>query len=474
MIKHVSLFTALLLIVLLAIPVQAQTATPTPPDYFVSLRETNLSSDGIEGYVTIVVRNNGGAATRTVTANLLDLGNANRIIASQPVPPLTTGEQTELTLTFSTSLFTPGAIQLLRVEVGIDEIETAQSGTLSNNFVPISIRIPERAIPAPSAATPTPPAGEIAPTAPLVSESPAKSDVQSILDGMLQRWGLDPASPRQSALVAAGATLIALFVVLLLLLVRTILRLLLERSPAFGAWQTPYAGLPQQDTNTIAGRRQLWQQYAANNLIDAPTVANSVHARKLLLGMNDQLFSGWRIVSVRLTQYDMYGRIARTQQLATSSLLRGINRLIRRRSRLGDWRLRRQSRRIARLLVKPFASRLNKRNAMLPVALDLRFRGMHGEVRIQFELYQVAEHTWRQIDRWEPEMAVMSKTIYESYTYPMYGQRSDESLRAFRRRLRENTADVLVKMLRWEPAMPAPGAPAETPPTEPGLPVVPG
>jgi hypothetical protein len=119
---------------------------------------------------------------------------------------------------------------------------------------------------------------------------------------------------------------------------------------------------------------------------------------------------------------------------------------------------------VANALVKEFGKRLNQRNSMLPVALDIRFHGTHGEVRIVFELYQCQYGQWKKLDGWEPEMTVVGKTIYESYTYNLHGLSPGESLKDFRRRLADNLAAVLTEMIKGTPVQ----AMSQDTPTSPG------
>jgi len=79
-----------------------------------------------------------------------------------------------------------------------------------------------------------------------------------------------------------------------------IIRLLLRRPPTFGNWQPPYATMPPLDPNSTYGRRQMWQQHAANNIVPSPCAMGSIHARKLLLGMDAEYLSGWKVIALRL------------------------------------------------------------------------------------------------------------------------------------------------------------------------------
>jgi hypothetical protein len=113
--------------------------------------------------------------------------------------------------------------------------------------------------------------------------------------------------------------------------------------------------------------------------------------------------------------------------------------------------------------VKRFVKRVNKRNALLPIALDVRFRARHGEVAIVFELYQGHNNQWVRVDRWQPEMIVVSRTIYESYTYSLYGQTGGETFKEYRKRLVSDVTrwlEVLLQIPQPEAAAPKPARPA--------------
>ena len=118
-----------------------------------------------------------------------------------------------------------------------------------------------------------------------------------------------------------------------------------------------------------------------------------------------------------------------------------------------------------------FDKRLSKKNAGLPVALDLRLRGTHGEARILFELFGCRHGEWQLIDSWEPEMIVVQGTIGENFTYTLFGQHQGEQYKDYRRRLEDELTRTLAEMiLRQRASAPAapvgPAAPVQTPRVE--------
>ena len=98
-------------------------------------------------------------------------------------------------------------------------------------------------------------------------------------------------------------------------------------------------------------------------------------------------------------------------------------------------------------------------------------QGAHGEVRILFELYECFNGQPRLLDYWEPEMTVMGKRIYESYTYTLPGQAGGETYNAFRKRLPKEIEYALVDFVRvgarkpvetvQQPVVPTPPEPDE-------------
>lgn len=391
---------------LLAAPLSAQN---TPSDYEITPgNKATLTENGQFIVIQVTVTNRGGDARDEATIRLLDL-NDNENLASAPLLPLQANEQTSVELSFQADRFAAGSRQPLRIEI--------LSGSIRVRSVDITIDIP----------------------------SPANQLIVVRLDSIyipLLDLTIDTSSPLQVGLLT-GAAVIA---IILLLIVVIILRLMLTRPPAFGTWQPPYASIPPMNPDSISGRRQLWQQHAQNSSLPVQCAEGNVQARKMLLGMDGQYLSGWKLLALRLSQYDMYGRVARSQVLASGRLVRRLDRIAHKAKPQDLQRREKQIRPIAQRLAKQLNPRINKRNAMLPIALDVRFQGIHGEVRIIFELFQCRQGGWQQIDQWEPEMTVVSKTIYDSFTYTLYGQMGGETLKEFRQRLQHDLTRALVSL----------------------------
>jgi hypothetical protein len=424
-----------MLVMLMLLPLRAQETEEDelPPDYRVSNTSFNISEDGREIVVQFSVYNSGGTATEDATVQLVEVRDSSQVLAETTLAPLegNGGNVVDAPIRFPITRYQPGESIALNVIVNLEE----DPAPLNNAGV-VEVTIPDYDLEAVEGEAP--------------DDEPA--DLESYF--WWQDLPFDWSNSAHLALligVVAILMLLALFIKLFIGLFR--------RNPAFGNWQPPYATMPPLDPQSTYGRRQAWQQYAQNNVVPMPCRPNEIYARKVLLGMDGIYLSGWRVVSVRLTQYDMYGRVARSQVLATSGMVKRLTRAARRSSKITDNQLARRVRPVAKGMARQFKKRISKRSAMLPIALDVRLRGTHGEVRIMFELYECSRNYPQKIDFWEPEMTVVGRTIYETYTYTIYGQIGNESYRAFQKRLAGDLERVLVEMMRVRSTVPDAQAP---------------
>lgn len=425
-------------------------AQEAPPDYRVRIIRAEVSENDI--IIQFGVENIGGPAETPTTVRLRDANEGN-ILDSTRIRALGGNGDTEADLQFTLPLstFPPDTMQTLEVAVDVSEIGENPDTSL-NNLDSRPIIIPDYdAAPDPTAAPDTP-----------RTDAPDSIIVIPILE-----LEVDTSDPEQTRLLM-GAAFTGL---LMLVLVVGILRLLLRRTPSFGNWQPPYATMPPLDPNSTYGRRQLWQQHTQSNVVTRP--CTDVQACKLLLGTDGVYLSGWRITALRMTQYDMYGRITRSELLATRGLLNKLNTIIRKAHRSTREKTEHRLRPLAKSLARQFKKKVNKRSAMLPIALDVRFQGAHGEVRIIFELYGCHNSQPTLLDSWEPEMTVLGKRIYESYTYTVMGQHSGESYNDFRNRLAHDITQILLVLAPTppasEPAQPAQATSTDAPVTNPHL-----
>ena len=449
-----------------------------PPDYAVRSIRTEYLQGGARIAVVFDVVNEGGAASVDATARVTDntgtaIGDA---VIVAPLPGFS-GTQT-VRIEFPTYLFANrvGQTVSLTASVGIGEVEAANSEFVGNNTARISVQIPDLAA--------QPPTGEdsaqaIDANAEAVNDGGINGFIQSVLNGgTTELFG----TPIDSRLIVIGAV-IALFVLLILIWVVTIvLRLLFSRAPVFPNWQPPYTTSTYLDPNSLPGRRALWQPHAQSDALPIPCYPGSFSARKLLTDMNGEKLGGWQVLGIRLNQYDMYGRVSRSQVIGDPRMVKRLNALAKRSKRLTLKAATRQTRGIAQKLTNELRKKLNKRAAMLPIALDVRFDGRHGAVRITFELHQCAGDGYQLIDTWQPEMVVTTQggIIHENFTYTLSGQQQGEKRGAFVKRLRADIGNTLAALIAGKvivpPPPPAPKKgtqPTEPPPTPPSTPVVP-
>ncbi len=392
-------------------------------------RILNISSQVKDGQVVVdfTIINNGTASSEQ-PVDLFD--SDGKRLASASVQPLASGESVELELSTTASQFPSGRIQTFYVTVGLDQLPPPdQRGQVGSGSIgSIGVFIPP--LSQPTSAAPN--------TAPAIIPS------------------LDLSKPDNLALaIGIGAV-----VLILLWVISVIARLLFSRPPTFPTWQPPYVITPLIDPNSTNGRRQLWQQHAQSDTLPLPCSPGSYMVRKLLIGSSGVKLSGWHVTGLRISQYDRYGRVARSETIAGKGLIKSLDRAVRKSATLNAEHAQRAVRSVARSLTSALLKRTNKQNAILPVALDLRFTGMHGEVRILFELYGCGGNNWNEIDHWEPEMRVVNGSIHENFTYSLTGQRPEESRKQFGERLRTELTYLLAQMVQAPPPPPPP-PPAE-------------
>ncbi len=466
----------IVLIVVAAAVMSGYGQAQRPADYAVRSIRTEFSQGGARIAVVFDVVNDGGASTVQATARVLD-STGTQIGDSAIVPPLPEFGSQTVRIEFPTYLFAnqAGRTVSLTASVGIGEVEAAGSDFVENNTARISVQIPDLAA--------QPPEGEdtapaIDADAQAVGEGGIAGFVQSVLNGgTTELFGTQV----DSRLIVIGIV-IALFVALILIWVATmIVRVLFSQTPIFPNWQPPYTTANYLDPNSLAGRRTLWQPHAQSDTLPVPCYAGTFSARKVLTDMNGEKLAGWQVVGIRLNQYDMYGRVSRSQVIAAPRTVKRLNNLAKRSTRLTLKAAERQTRSIAKEMARDFRKKLNKRAAMLPIALDVRLDGRHGGVRITFELQQCAGDVYQPVDAWQPEMVVTTQggIIHENFTYILSGQQQNEKRGVFLKRLRMDIARTLAGFAAGKviapPPQPAPKkASAPTPPpTPPSTPPVP-
>jgi hypothetical protein len=438
------LFILIFVLFITVMPVWAQSPAP---DYTVENIRSEFSPEGTQIVVLFEVHNIGSDATEAATV-LLTVLESGQLIENFDLPALNADASVTLRFTFNATAFPTDSLQTLQASIELDE---ENQDARSNNTAFLCVTFTQN-------------------TTSVVGQCINASE--NPIGFIFRQLNIDPNDTEQVLrVVGVGAA-----VLLLMMIVWITVRAATQKTPAFGAGRPPYATMGQVDTNSIWGRRQLWQQHAQNDALPASGVEGSVYARKLMLGVDNIYLSGWRIMAIRISQYDAYGRVAHTQVLASDGMVKRLNRAVRsslslsRNIKLNNeqkrQRLSRQVSPIARNLAGKFQGKINNRNAMLPVALDIRLEGTHGEVRIVFELFQCQYGVWQQIDGWEPEMMVTGKTIYETYTFTVFGQLTSESFRDFKRRLPVDITRFLVDAVTLsapdQPELSGPPAPEQS------------
>ncbi len=420
-----------LLVLMLALGIASSPAlaAQTTPDYTIYSAPPTLASDGETLAVEMRVTNDGASATEAAVLSVQVFGSS-RTLSQTTIGPLAAGETAGATLRVPAANvpgIAPGASVTLEIRLASSEVETIQ------RLLPF-----------------TAPTG--VPTVPVAADDTAgqllntiQFQVESALDAL--PFEVDLSNRFQ----LAGLVGAVLFVLVLLWLLTVILRLLFTAPPSYPNNPPPYANMQALHPDTLGGRRQMWQQVAQNGSMMADQVEGNLHARKLLLGTDGHPYSGWRVVGVRINQYDTYGRVARTQHIASRKLVRQLSRTVERAASLDAQAARRRVRPVAKQLAQKFGRRLNRKTSGLPIALDVKFRGEHGEVSILFALYQVQMGTWQQLDSWNPEMTVMGKAIYETYTYTVFGKEENERMGAFKSRLRDDLTELLTELVLCTP-----------------------
>jgi len=413
----------------------------TPPrDYVVEVPQPVTASDG-RVTIRVTVTNQGGDGVTPSFVRVYD-NEDDTIIAQADLPPLPNGQAQALEFTLNPADFAPKTRLSLRVEAGLDPFEVKGTPLAENNVQFLDVPLVAGFQPNLTGDA-TNPQAEATP-APDEAVSPPLLETTS--DGVrLNALGNSYAFTQQELLIAAAA---ALSVVLILWVLSIIFRLLTRRPPTFPPWQAPYATVPMLDPNSVEGRRQAWQLHAQNGLILAANRDGALHPVKQLIGTDGHSLANWQVTAIRISQYDNYGRVARSQVIARPSLIKQFNRLLKRRQKADDAALQRQVMKMARPLVRQIKRSISSKNAFLPIALDLRWSGKHGEVRILFELYQFQGGAWYRIDQWEPMMAIASRTLQENYTFTMHGMGNNENLRSYTARLQEDLAWLLLETVR--------------------------
>ena len=420
-------------------------------DYAITTIDYTLTDDNRTLTVRLTVTNQGATASNNTTVDVyqrLDEDDV-QLLASDTLGPLASGDTVDLQFAFQTADFDPGSRQIIEVVVGIDNYELAGSPIADDNIRAVTVPIPQT-IPPPQpspavddpGSTPVPAAGQ-----PLIQ-----------IDGdTVTVYGYD--LPRLEAAVILGA--VAGFLLMLWLLT-VIFRLAFRRPARYEVWQPPYALFPPGDPNSTEGRRQAWQGFAKNSLLLGVPTEGNVHPVKRLKGSDDNNLKNWDVVAARLSQYDQYGRIERTAHVIEPKFIKELNRIISRRDQTGQDKLQKQLDNVTGRMIRGFKKTLSRNHAFLPVSLDMRWQGTHGDVRIFFELYQCQGQAWYRIDRWEPTLSFIAETLQEEFTFTIHGCDNDETFDDFMQRLQSDVSWLLMETIRRDQPQQAREVPQDT------------
>ena len=437
--KRVSLFLAratvcfLFFILWLLAPVAL--AQGDARDYAITTPLVSYAADGATAIVTLNVTNLGGDAVEESIVTIAD-NESGRIETSVDLPALAAGDvfpfSTELTL----DQFPEGDVYL-KVEVGIDQYELAGSPIARNNSQLIRINVAE----ARAAATVASPSSSSSRAAYDFVVPLLNIGIKNLEDGIQIN---DSVFSQTQILVGV---LVAVLALVLLWFISLMMRLLFRRSPSFDAWQPPYAVGVYHDPNSAPGRRQSWQYHAQNSAINVPCTPNHAVAIKRLVNAEGHALVSWTIKAIRSEQFDIYGRINRTEAIMPRKIVKQLNQIAGHSSEMDNQQLNKALQPIANRMSKAALRGIEKQNRSLPIALDLRFEGVADAARIVFELYQCRNSAWHLVDQWEPELGVVGSRIPEQFTYSLNGLLPGESYREFKTRIPQDLTHLLGGLL---------------------------
>lgn len=418
-------------------------AQASPRDYSITPPRVNYTADGEFAVVSFSVSNQGGDASEA-SQIIISEYQSGRIETSEQLPALAADQTQGFSIQLPLAKLSADGIISFKIEAGIDEFELADSPIARDNSQLFHIDR-SRAGEAGGDNRATEPA-TAAETAfdlyiPIVNVG-----VNFLEDGIQ----LDERRYSSGEILRAlGILALALFCLWLLSL---ILRLIFRRPPRFDVWQPPYAANNWHDPNSAEGRRQSWQFHAQNSALGPPSAPDQVTVLKRLLDERGSILGSWKVKAMRTVQYDVYGRINRTEVVMPRKLVKRLNRVLRRAPGYANNELLKAMAPVAKSLCKHALGPVEKQNLMLPLALDIRFEGAAEKIRIQFELYQHHDRAWRLIDQWEPELGPVGEHVPEHFSYTLNGQLSGESNKAFKARLRDDMTQLLARLFHHHEA----------------------
>ncbi|MCY3779655.1 MAG: hypothetical protein OXG78_05040 [Chloroflexi bacterium] len=417
-----------------------------PRDYAVSTSAVSYDADAATAIIAFTVENKGGDAQEE-TEILATLYQSADTEIRETLPALLAGQKRDIEIHFPMAGLPPKEISTVELRVGIDQFELDGSPIARNNrqLVYINPEDAGLAAGADSGIGATSPIYDL--YLPLVNLGINFVEAGLEVNGRVYGGG--------ELLGFAGVILVTLICLWLLSLV---LRLILRRPPKFEPWQAPYAIGAWTDPNSALGRRQGWQMHAQNPMIEAPRAPNQVAVIKRLTDDGGINLGSWNIQAVRTAQYDIYGRISRSEVVMPRAINKRLTRIAQRGPGLDQAGLRKAIRPVAQRLCRHALAAIEKQNRSLPLALDMRFEGDPDVARVHFELYQYRSDAWHLIDEWEPEMSKPGARIPEHFTFSLNGQLPGENYREFKARLRDDVTELLAGLVGERHIEVAPGS----------------
>jgi len=422
-------FQLLILVLLSALAVAAQAQ---PRDYAISIDGVSYTAEA--AVISFTVSNQGGDALAAAEIVISEY-QTGRVVTSETLPVLAADETRAFSLPLPLADL-PADNMSIQIQAGIDEFELEGSPIARNNTQLFLINRAGAGLASGDSTGSSTPAQIYDLFIPLVNFG------INFQAGGIEVNGRDYSGA--DLLIFAGMILAALFSLWLLSL---ILRLIFRRPPKFEPWQPPYAVNNWHDPNSALGRRQSWQFHAQSSAITAAGAPDQVTVIKRLLSREGVILGGWTITAIRTVQYDIYGRISRSEVVMSRKINRQLNRILRRAPGLDSVALRKALAPVSKRLCKAALAAIEKQNRALPLAMDMRLEGPLGDARILFELYQYRNDAWRLIDHWEPETGQIGARVPEHFTFTLNGQLPGEDYKEFKARLRDDMTQLLAGML---------------------------
>ena len=409
-----------------------------PRNYAITPPRVSYSDDVAHAIVSFAVSNRGAAGTVATEIVITQHENGQTSYVEE-LPALAEGESRDFDICLPLADL-PGEDVFFRISAGIDEYELAGSRIARDNEQ--LFRINKAQAVAGSGVCGATSTGPFTLTIPLLGWQVVFLGDSIAVNGGQLNYGV--------ALLAFLFFLAALAFCLWLL--SLVLRLLFRQPPKFDTWQPPYAHNNWYDMNSTLGRRQSWQYHAQNNLLGEASAPDQLVLVKHLLGRQKEIMGGWRIKAMRSIQYDIYGRISRTEVLMPRGVIEKLNRLLQRAPTLDEAALQKEIEPLAKRISRVTLSPVEKQNLPLPIALEIRFESETGEARILFELYQFLSEDWRLLDAWEPDLGQTGARIPEQFNFTLNGQLPGEAAREYKLRLQADMAALLQRMITQLPA----------------------